>query len=166
MNPQIEVWKATADRLHRNAVFPQRDAAKLVAEIAHAASDAGLAQVAAAALETLRRTATAAPGKSEQFGRSVAQRRFGLVRNMLHALDAPRFGRRPSPPAATLSEGSGPAHDMHRQVLGLPSGRPLSAAEIRQAFKAAAKTAHPDHGGDRHAFTDLVAARDALLKVD
>jgi curved DNA-binding protein CbpA len=65
-----------------------------------------------------------------------------------------------------MQDKSGSASVVHRQLLGLPTGRAVTASEIRQAFKQAAKSAHPDRGGDRHAFASLVAARDALMKAD
>jgi curved DNA-binding protein CbpA len=49
-------------------------------------------------------------------------------------------------------------------MLGLPLGRRLAAAEIHQAYKRAAKTAHPDSGGNGQEFRELSAARDALMK--
>ena len=50
------------------------------------------------------------------------------------------------------------------RVLGLPFGRHLAVTEIQQAFKRAAKTMHPDGGGNGAAFLELAAARDALIK--
>jgi curved DNA-binding protein CbpA len=49
-------------------------------------------------------------------------------------------------------------------MLGLPCGRRLYGPEIREAYKRAAKTMHPDGGGSEQAFRELSAARDALLK--
>ena len=49
-------------------------------------------------------------------------------------------------------------------MLGLPLGRRLAAAEIHQAYKHAAKTMHPDGGGNEREFRELSAARDALMK--
>jgi hypothetical protein len=45
-------------------------------------------------------------------------------------------------------------------LLGLPLGRPLLAA----AFKRTAKHVHPDAGGSDHAFRELCAARDVLMR--
>jgi curved DNA-binding protein CbpA len=39
----------------------------------------------------------------------------------------------------------------------------LSVAEIHRAFKRAAKTAHPDAGGNARDFLELTTARDALM---
>jgi curved DNA-binding protein CbpA len=49
-------------------------------------------------------------------------------------------------------------------LLGLPFGRRLSSAEIAQGYKRAAKTIHPDGGGNAREFQELSAARDALMK--
>lgn len=79
------------------------------------------------------------------------------MRDALHGLAAPRFGKRGVTASLTPEE-------RHRQLLGLPLGRRLAAAEIQSAFKRAAKTAHPDGGGNGEVFRDLSAARDALLR--
>ncbi|MGX1073872.1 curved DNA-binding protein CbpA [Bradyrhizobium elkanii] len=70
----------------------------------------------------------------------------------------PRFGRRGLTPKALTQE------EQYRQLLGLPFGRRLAATEVQQAFKRAAKTVHPDGGGNGAAFLELAAARDALIK--
>ena len=87
--------------------------------------------------------------------RNVAQRRFGAIRDALHALDAPRFGRRVAVPAP---------EQQHRLLLGLPPERQLEESEIQQGYKRAAKRLHPDGGGSDREFTELSAARDALMK--
>ena len=51
-----------------------------------------------------------------------------------------------------------------RRLLGLPFGRRLFGPEIKEAYKQAAKTVHPDAGGSNRAFLDLSEARDALMK--
>ena len=76
----------------------------------------------------------------------------------MHTLTAPRFGRR-DVPARKLT-----AEEQYRQLLGLPLDRRLAATEIHQAFKRAAKTMHPDVGGDARQFQELSVARDALMK--
>jgi hypothetical protein len=87
--------------------------------------------------------------------RNVARRRFGAIRDALHALDAPRFGKRAAVPAP---------EQQHRLLLGLSPERQLSDPEIQQGYKRAAKRLHPDAGGSTHEFTELSAARDALMK--
>ncbi len=47
-----------------------------------------------------------------------------------------------------------------RIVLGV--GNDARPAEIRRAFRARALVTHPDHGGDRHAFAELVDALGTL----
>ena len=49
----------------------------------------------------------------------------------------------------------------HRVVPGV--GRDATAAEIRAAYRRAAKLAHPDLGGSSEAFQRVQAAADALL---
>ena len=88
----------------------------------------------------------------------MSLRRLGIVADALHTLSAPRFGRRGLTPKALTEE------ERHRQLLGLPFGRRLAATEVHQAFKRAAKTVHPDGGGNGAAFLELAAARDALIK--
>ena len=48
-------------------------------------------------------------------------------------------------------------------VLGLDEGATL--AEVRRAFRARAKTTHPDHGGSRSEFEALRAAFEAARRV-
>jgi curved DNA-binding protein CbpA len=76
---------------------------------------------------------------------------------VLHTLTEPRFGKREATVKVPTRE------ERHRQVLGLPFDRGLSAAEIHLAFKRAAKRAHPDGGGNAGAFLELTTARDALM---
>ncbi len=47
-----------------------------------------------------------------------------------------------------------------RIVLGV--GNDARPDEIRRAFRARALVTHPDHGGDRHAFAELVDALGTL----
>jgi hypothetical protein len=91
----------------------------LAAGIARHGGDEGLRQAAAQALASLRGASLKTSG---QMSRNVARRRFGAIRDALHALDTPRFGKR------------------------------------------AAKRLHPDAGGSAREFTELSAARDALMK--
>ena len=50
----------------------------------------------------------------------------------------------------------------HAGPCSYDRARPYSADEARAAFRLAAKTAHPDAGGDPEAFRRLVEARDLL----
>ena len=109
-------------------------------------------QAAAQALPSLR---GACLKTSDQMSRNVARRRFGAIRDALHALDAPRFGKRTAVPAP---------EQQHRLLLGLPPERQLAESEIQQGYKRAAKRLHPDAGGSAREFAELSAARDALMK--
>lgn len=87
----------------------------------------------------------------------AARRRLGVIREVLHTLATPKFGRRDIPLQTLAPE------QRHRQLLGLPLDRRLSAPEIHRAWKRAAKSAHPDAGGSAQAFLALSAAREALI---
>ena len=75
---------------------------------------------------------------------------------MLHALTAPRFGKR--------GTGLPTPEEHYRRLLGLPLGRRLFGPEINQAYKRAAETAHPDAGGAEREFLELSKARDRLMR--
>jgi hypothetical protein len=152
MEPQQKHWKRDADRLWSASPFDVREAASLAAEIARHGGDERMRQAAARALPSLR---GACLKTSDQMSRNVARRRFGALRDALHALDAPRFGKRAAVPAP---------EQQYRQLLGLSPERQLSEPEIQQGFKRAAKRLHPDAGGSAREFTELSAARDALMK--
>ena len=155
MDRQLLEWKLDADRLWSAAAPDYRAAERLAADIARASDDPQLRRTATLALPSLR----AASLEDADIGsRELAWQRMGAMRDVLHARDAPRFGKRgDAPKPLTLS-------DRHRQLLGLPLGRRLSGPEIHQAYKRAAKQAHPDGGGDTRKFQELSAARDALMK--
>ena len=152
MELQQKHWKRDTDRLWSASPFDVREAAALAAEIARHGGDETLRQAAAQALPSLR---GACLKTSDQMSRNVARRRFGAIRDALHALDAPRFGKRAAVPAP---------EQQHRRLLGLPPERQLSDPEIQQGYKRAAKRLHPDAGGSAREFTELSAARDALMK--
>jgi hypothetical protein len=152
MESQHKHWKRDADRLWAASPFDARAAAALAAEIARHGRDETLRQAAAQALPSLR---GASLKTSDQMSRNVARRRFGAIRDVLHALDAPRFGKRAAVPASEQQQ---------RLLLGLPPERQLSEPEIQQGYKRAAKRLHPDGGGSAREFTELSAARDALMK--
>jgi len=50
-------------------------------------------------------------------------------------------------------------------MLGLPLGRRLAAPEIHQAFKRAAKSVHPDGGGNENEFLETECHEDAGANV-
>jgi hypothetical protein len=155
MEQQFREWKRSLDRFWLAAAPDYLDAARLTAEIAQGSEDASLRQAAAQALPSLR---GATLKKAGQSSRDLARRRLGVVRHILHMLTAPQFGKRRATPKLLTAE------ERHRQLLGLPLGRRLAGTEIHQAYKRAAKTAHPDGGGNPREFHELSAARDALMK--
>jgi hypothetical protein len=154
MQTQARTWKREVDRLWSAPALDYRKAAQLVAEIARS-EEARLRQAAAQALPNLRQASQKGANRGAM---NLAHRRLGIVRDVLHALDAPRFGRRRG-----AEEPADPDED-HRRRLGLPLGCRLYGPEIHRAYKRAAKKVHPDAGGSERDFLDLSAARDALMK--
>ena len=154
MDRQLADWKFDVERIWSAATPDYREAARLAAEIA-GASDAMLRQAATQALPILRSAATETTDRATQ---AAARRRLGVIRDVLHGLTTPRFGQRQDSPKPLTSE------ERHRQLLGLPLDRRLSAPEIHRAYKRVAKRAHPDAGGSAREFLELSAARDALMK--
>jgi hypothetical protein len=152
MDMQHKQWKRDTERLWSASPFDVREAASLAAEIARHGGDERLRQAAAQALPSLR---GACLKSADQMSRNVARRRFGIIRDALHALDTPRFGKRTAAPAP---------EQQHRRLLGLPPDRQLAESEIQQGYKRAAKRLHPDAGGSTREFAELSAARDALMK--
>jgi len=155
MDAQLKGWKLAVERLWSAPAFDHRQAALLAAEIARESNEPSLQQRAAQALPSLRAACVKSAGRQ---AKNIAQRRFGVLRDCLHALDAPRFGKRRSADELPTPD------ERHRRMLGLPFGRRLYGPEINQAYKQAAKKVHPDAGGDPRAFVELSAARDALMK--
>ena len=114
-----------------------------------------LKQAATQALPILR---SASAEDADQSHKDAARRRLGVIREALHEITAPRFGKRQTEAKVLTPEES------YRQMLGLPLGGRLSRVEIHQAYKRVAKRAHPDGGGNAQAFLELSAAREALMK--
>ena len=152
MDRQLSEWKLSLDRIWSAPAPDYHEAARLAAEIASAATEATLRWAAAQALPILRSAANEDAATEE-----AALRRLGVVREVLHTLTTPKFGKRDAEPRLPTPE------ERHRQMLGLPFDRGLTLAEIHRAYKRAAKTAHPDAGGNAQAFLELTAARDALM---
>jgi hypothetical protein len=145
-------WKDAVDRLWSAPQLDYAQAARLAAEIARGEEPA-LQSAAAQVLPSLRGASLKGADRS---AREVARRRLSALRDLLHALDAPRFGKRGH---AALTP-----QEQHRRLLGLPPGRPLLGAEIKEAYKRAAKKLHPDAGGNARDFHALAEARDALMR--
>ncbi|MFQ3456245.1 hypothetical protein PMN64_23480 [Bradyrhizobium sp. UFLA01-814] len=155
MDPNIRHWKVAIERFCAAPDPDYREMAKMVAEIATTEIDETLRHAAAQVLPILRQ---AALKSADCRTKAMALRRLGIIGDALHMLSVPRFGRRGLAPKALTQE------EQYRQLLGLPFGRRLAATEVHQAFKRAAKTVHPDGGGNGAAFLELAAARDALIK--
>jgi len=155
MDRQLSEWKLGVERICSAAAPDYGEAARLAADIASLSGDAILRQAAMQALPSLRNAARENTDRKVQY---AAQRRLGLVRDTIVFLTAPRFGKRQDQMRSPTPE------ERYRQMLGLPLGCHLSGAEIRQAYKRAAKTAHPDAGGSAQQFLELSEAREALIK--
>ena len=154
MDRQFKTWELAIDRFWSSAEPDYREAAWLVADIARCSWNEPLRRAAAQALPNLRRAMLRGAGPDT---RELAQEGLGVVRNILRVLVGSTFGKRREPQPLTSEQ-------RHREMLGLPLAGRISAPEIHQAWKRAAKVAHPDMGGDVQAFVMLSAARDALIK--
>jgi hypothetical protein len=155
MDSKLREWQFELDRMWSAAAPDWHEAARLAAEMASASGETILRQAAAQALPILR---SASAETADRGTIDAARRRLGVVREVLHTLTTPRFGRRGIPAKPLAPE------EINRQLLGLPIGRRLTAAEIQRAYKHVAKTAHPDCGGSAREFQALSAAREALMR--
>ncbi|MCK1541270.1 J domain-containing protein [Bradyrhizobium sp. 147] len=153
MMERLESWKLALERLRSAQSADWAEAGRLVAEIARMSSDVTLRQAAEQALPVLRQ----AVDNDDHSVTLAAQRRVGVVLDVIHDLTAPRFGRRNGMPKKLSRE------DRARKVLGLPLAVQLTCEDINRAYRRAAKDMHPDHGGSAQAFIDLAAARDILI---
>ncbi|WP_027572638.1 molecular chaperone DnaJ [Bradyrhizobium sp. WSM1743] len=153
MMERLDSWKLALERLRSVHAPDWAEAGRLVAEIARMSSDVTLRQAAEQALPVLRQ----AVGNADDGVTLAAQRRVGVVLEVVHDLSAPRFGRRNAMPKQLSSE------DRARKVLGLPLAVQLTCEDINQAYRRAAKGMHPDQGGSAQAFIDLATARDILI---
>jgi hypothetical protein len=88
---QQQQWKDAADALWSASPFDYVEAARLAAEIAQQDTKGFLQRAAAEALPSLRR---ATAKKADHMTQTMARGRFGVMRDALHALGGPRFGRR------------------------------------------------------------------------
>jgi hypothetical protein len=154
MNRLLADWKLAIDRFWLADAPDYRQATLLAAEMA-ASAEPALQRAAVQALPSLR---NAMLKKADRGTKELAHRRLSLVRDVLHVLTAPHFGKRGGEIDALSPE------QHYREMLGLPFGRRLSGVEIHQAYKRAAKAAHPDGGGSARQFHLLSAARDALMR--
>ena len=157
MDQALNDWKLAIERCWSAEAPDWQETARLVAGIAASSDNLTLRQAATQALPSLRNAS--ARWMDDNAG-EIAKRRLGIVLEVLNEATAPRFGKRGCEAKALTPD------ERRRQLLGLPLGRYLAATEIHQAFKRAAKTAHPDAGGSAQAFLELAAARDALMHPD
>jgi hypothetical protein len=155
MDRQLSEWKLGVERIWSAAAPDYDEAARLAAEIARASGEAMLRQAATQALPILR---SASAEDADQSTQDAARRRLGVIREALHELTSPRFGKR------QISVKVPTPAERYRQILGLPLDRRLSRVEIHKAYKRVAKRAHPDAGGSAREFLELSAAREALMK--
>lgn len=153
MMERLESWKLGLERLRSAQPADWTETGRVVAEIARMSTDATLRQAAEQALPVLRQAVV----NDDHSVTLAAQRRLGVVLEVVHGLTAPRFGRRNAMPKKLSSE------DRARKVLGLPLAVQLTCDDINRAYRRAAKGMHPDHGGSAQAFIDLAAARDVLI---
>lgn len=153
MDRHVAEWRHAVDRFWQAAGPDWTEVALVVTGIAATAGEADLRHAATQAMPSIR---NAAANPQDHMMRVVARRRLGVIRDVLHDLTAPKFGRRGAEKALTEDERC-------REMLGLPLDGRLAASEIHQAFRRVAKRMHPDAGGDAHAFLALSAARDALM---
>jgi hypothetical protein len=154
MVERIETVKVAFERLRSAPVVDWHEATRLAENVARGGSDETLRHAAEQAMPVLRQ---AALHPADHEFTEAARRRLAVVVDVLHELTAPRFGRRGAIPKPLTAE------QRARKMLGLPAAVQLTCDEIHQAFRRAAKTVHPDAGGDEQAFRDLAAARDVLI---
>src|SRR5438477_12661893 len=154
MDRHVGEWKHAVDRFWQAEGPDWTEVAHVVTSIATTSEEPDLRHAATQAQPSIR---NAAANPQDHMTRVVARRRLGVLRDVLHELTAPKFGRRGAEPRTLTPE------ERYREMLGLPLGVRLAATEIHRAFRRTAKRLHPDAGGDAHAFLALSAARDALM---
>jgi hypothetical protein len=154
MMERTESWKLALERLRSAPGIDWDEAGRIAVEIARGSPDATLRHAAEQAVPILRQ---AANDDEERDVVMAAQRRLGVMLDVIHDLTAPRFGRRRALPKKLSPE------ERARKTLGLPLAVQLTCDDIHQAYRRAAKAMHPDHGGSEQAFLDLATARDVLI---
>lgn len=155
MDSKLREWQLDVERIWSAASPDWREAARLADVMARISAEVILRHAAMQALPILRH---AAAETADSAITDAARRRLGVIREVLHTLSTPRFGRRDIPVKMLTLE------ERYRQLLGLPLDRRLTVSEIHRAYKRVAKTAHPDAGGSAREFQALSAAREALMK--
>ncbi|HKS19821.1 MAG TPA: hypothetical protein VJS63_11515 [Bradyrhizobium sp.] len=146
MDQQLRNWKLALERFWSATTPDWREIARLVAEIAGSAEDVMLRQAAAQALPSLRNALVKSADRS---AREIARRRLSLVRDVLHTLTAPSFGKRGFAARPLTPE------EHYRQMLDLPLGRRLRksirpiSARRRRCTRTVAATATPFRSSPR-----------------
>ena len=103
MDTQLKNWELWIDRLWSAAAIDWHEAARLALDIASAAQDDTLRHAASQGLPSLR---SAALWSADDAAREAARRRLGVIREALHALTLPRFGKRDAAPASLSAKPS------------------------------------------------------------
>src|ERR1700674_625784 len=110
MDRHIREWKFAVERIWSAAAPDYREAVSLADDIARLGEEAMLRQAAAQALPILR---SASPRGADRSTLDAARRRLGVIREVLHELTTPQFGKREE-----ASKLPAPAQ-CYRQMLGL-----------------------------------------------
>src|SRR5262245_29142903 len=126
MDRHLGEWKHAVDRFWQAEGPDWTEVAHVVASIATTAEETDLRHAATQAQPSIRNATT---NPQDHMTRVVARRRLGVIRDVLHELVTPKFGRRGAEPRALT------AGERCREMLGLPLDRQLAAAEIHQAFR-------------------------------
>ena len=111
MDRHIAEWKHAVDRLWQAQAPDWTEVAHVVAGIAATAEETDLRHAATQAMPSIR---NAAASPQDRMTGVVARRRLGVIRDVLHELTAPKFGRRGAE-QKVLSE-----DERYRAMLGLP----------------------------------------------
>src|SRR5437870_9030602 len=125
MDRLVGEWKHAVDRFWQAEGPDWTEVAHVVAAIAAAGEEPDLRHAATQAQPSIR---NAAANPQDLLTRVVARRRLGVIRDVLHELTAPKFGRRGTEARALTAD------ECYREMLGLPLGGQLAAAEIHRAF--------------------------------
>src|SRR6266481_8746015 len=110
MDKHLSEWKHSVELIWSAAAPDYGEVACLAAEIARASTEAILRQAATQALPILR---SASSEDADHSTTDAARRRLGVIREVLHTLTTPRFGKRESAEKVPTPE------ECHRQLLGL-----------------------------------------------
>src|SRR5436853_1341439 len=142
MDKQLCEWKVALERIWSAASPDYHEAARLAVAIAGASEHALLRQAAAQALAILR---SASAEDADRITRIAARRRLGVIREVLHSLTSPQFGKRQiaaelPPPSSVI----GNCWD-YRSAVACPAAKstaPGSASPRPRTRTPAAPRAH------------------------